>query len=50
MTRPEWFPLTVRHRGEHSIVWAGMRDKFRYLKVSLALVLLVGGVKMLVAP
>ena len=31
-------------------VLAGMMDKFRYLKVSLALVLLVVGVKMLVAP
>ncbi len=31
-------------------VLAGMMDKFRYLKVSLALVLMVVGVKMLVAP
>ncbi len=31
-------------------VLAGMMDKFRYLKVSLALVLLLVGVKMLVAP
>ena len=31
-------------------VLAGMMDKFRYLKVSLALVLLIVGVKMLVAP
>ncbi len=31
-------------------VLAGMMDKFRYLKVSLALVLLVVGIKMLIAP